>query len=77
MNKYLNDSENNLKRYIKRIATEPHKIAAEEYNGVFSHFASLTPEEMAHISVLVASAKERCALTYFLMALQAYLDEKY
>ena len=42
VNKYLNDSENKLKRYIKRIATEPHKIAADEYNGAFSHFPSFT-----------------------------------
>ncbi len=69
VNKYLKDSENNLKRYIKQIVTDPAKITPDEYTNVFHHFASLTPEEIAHISVLVATAKERCALTYFLMTL--------
>lgn len=77
INKFLKDSENNLKIYIKKTATEPQMIHLEEYLGVFNHFSSLTAPEIAHISVLVATAKERCALTYFLMALQSYLEEKY
>ena len=75
--KYMKGADNALKIYLKKTATEPYKITAEEYQGVFQHFGSLESEELAHMAILAATAKEKSAMTYFLMALQAYLEEKY
>lgn len=75
--KYIKGPDNALKIYLKKIVTEPHNITVEEYQAVFQHFGSLEPEELAHIAILAATAKERSALTYFVMALQAHLEDKY
>lgn len=77
LTKYMKGADNALKIYIKKTVTEPHNLTPEEYNAVFQYFGSLESEELAHLAILGATAKEKSALTYFLMALQAYLDDRY
>jgi hypothetical protein len=57
------------KVYIRRIMTEPHKLTQDD----FAALTKLTPEERAHISVLVMETKRKVELLYLTKVLSLCL----